>query len=65
MHKCDACQTYTSFPRYSDLNVLLETRKGRCGEWGNTFTLICTAMGWDSRLVVDETDHLWTEVKFL
>ncbi|KAF7267653.1 hypothetical protein GWI33_019142 [Rhynchophorus ferrugineus] len=62
MHKCDVCQIFTSFPRYFDLNVLLETRKGRCGEWGNTFTLICIAMGWDARLVVDENDHVWTEV---
>lgn len=62
MHKCNTCNTLTPFPRYNDLNILLETRKGRCGEWANTFTLMCRALGWDARFVVDQTDHVWTEV---
>ncbi|CAG9766301.1 unnamed protein product [Ceutorhynchus assimilis] len=62
MHKCKSCSHLTPFPRYNDLNILLETRKGRCGEWANTFTLFCKAMDWDARLVLDENDHVWTEV---
>ncbi|XP_019880474.1 peptide-N(4)-(N-acetyl-beta-glucosaminyl)asparagine amidase [Aethina tumida] len=63
MHQCTICKQFTPFPRYNDLNILLETRKGRCGEWANTFTLFSRAMGWDARLVeaIDE-DHVWTEV---
>ncbi|XP_057664016.1 peptide-N(4)-(N-acetyl-beta-glucosaminyl)asparagine amidase [Diorhabda carinulata] len=62
MHKCTKCQKFTPFPRYNDLNILLETRRGRCGEWADVFTLCCRAMGWDTRFVVDEEDHVWTEV---
>ncbi|XP_018571005.1 peptide-N(4)-(N-acetyl-beta-glucosaminyl)asparagine amidase [Anoplophora glabripennis] len=62
LHRCDTCHKFTPFPRYDDVNILLETRRGRCGEWANTFTLFCRAMGWDARFVVEEGDHVWTEV---
>ncbi|KAF5292300.1 hypothetical protein FQA39_LY03334 [Lamprigera yunnana] len=62
MHKCTNCQLLTPFPRYNNVYILLLTRSGRCGEWANTFTLICCALGWDARLVVDQGDHVWTEV---
>ena len=65
MYQCPLCQVETEFPRYNDPAKLLITRKGRCGEWGNCFTLICRAMKYDARLVIDSTDHLWTEVCFL
>lgn len=62
MHKCATCNALTPFPRYNDLNILLETRKGRCGEWANVFTLFSKAMGWDARIVYVEEDHVWTEI---
>ncbi|CAH1965984.1 unnamed protein product [Acanthoscelides obtectus] len=62
LHRCRSCHEFTPFPRYTDLNILLETRRGRCGEWANTFTLCCRAMNWDARFVVEENDHVWTEV---
>ncbi|OMO96376.1 Transglutaminase-like protein [Corchorus olitorius] len=61
LYRCNICSRVTRFPRYNDPLKLVETRKGRCGEWANCFTLYCRAFGYESRLVVDFTDHVWTE----
>ncbi|KAI8147306.1 hypothetical protein BJV82DRAFT_595041 [Fennellomyces sp. T-0311] len=61
IYRCKVCDKITRFPRYNDPAKLLETRRGRCGEWANCFTLCCRAVGADVRLVFDKTDHVWTE----
>ncbi|KAL0928102.1 hypothetical protein M5K25_002342 [Dendrobium thyrsiflorum] len=61
LYRCNFCSCITRFPRYNDPLKLLETRRGRCGEWANCFTLYCRAFGYEARLTLDFTDHVWTE----
>ncbi|CAL1285885.1 unnamed protein product [Larinioides sclopetarius] len=59
---CPTCEKSYRFPRFNHPRKLLQTRRGRCGEWANCFTLLCVALGYDARFVLDWTDHVWTEV---
>lgn len=61
IYKCNRCGNITRFPRYNDPIKLLETRKGRCGEWCNLFTLILKSFGLDVRYVWNREDHVWCE----
>ena len=64
MYYCSACDdNTTTFPRYNKAAKLLETRQGRCGEYANLFGLFCRSVGFETRLVLDWSDHLWTEVR--
>uniref|UniRef100_A0A8C4QB46 Peptide-N(4)-(N-acetyl-beta-glucosaminyl)asparagine amidase n=1 Tax=Eptatretus burgeri TaxID=7764 RepID=A0A8C4QB46_EPTBU len=61
-HHCQACNHSTRFPRYNHPGRLLETHRGRCGEWANCFTFLCRVAGYEARYILDVTDHVWTEV---
>ncbi|KAK3806400.1 MAG: hypothetical protein J3Q66DRAFT_359018 [Benniella sp.] len=63
-YRCpQGCAAITRFPRYGGMSkILFSTRRGRCGEWANCFTVCCRALGQSARFVHDTTDHVWTEV---
>ena len=61
IYKCNTCNTQTRFPRYNHPRKLLDSRKGRCGEFANCFTLCLRSLKFDVRHVTDWTDHVWTE----
>jgi len=56
------CSELVYFYRYSDVKMLLQTRKGRCGEYASLFTFFCRCLGFDSRYIFCTEDHVWTEV---
>jgi peptide-N4-(N-acetyl-beta-glucosaminyl)asparagine amidase len=61
VYRCPACDAKTRFPRYNSVERLLETRVGRCGEFANVFGAILDTLGFDVRVVVDWTDHVWVD----
>jgi hypothetical protein len=48
--------------RHTDPLAILRYGKGRCGEYSILYTALCLAHGYRARIVLDMTDHVWTEV---
>ena len=48
--------------RHNDPIEILEYGKGKCGEFGILFTALCLAHNYRARLILDMSDHVWTEI---
>jgi hypothetical protein len=48
--------------RHNDPREILAYGRGRCGEFSILFTSLCLAHGYRARLILDITDHVWTEI---
>jgi len=48
--------------RHNDPTEILTYGKGRCGEFSILFTALCLAHNYRARLILDMSDHVWTEV---
>lgn len=48
--------------RHNDPMEILVYGKGRCREFSILFTALCLAHNYRARLVLDLSDHVWTEV---
>jgi len=48
--------------RHYDPIEILAYGKGKCGEFSVLFTALCLAHNYRARLVLDMSDHVWTEV---
>jgi len=48
--------------RHNDPLEIIAYGKGRCGEFGILYTALCLAHNYRARLILDMSDHVWTEV---
>lgn len=48
--------------RHNDPFEIIEYGQGKCREFSVLFTAVCLANGYRARLILDLSDHAWTEV---
>ena len=54
--------THEDITRHNDPLEILAYGKGRCGEFSILFTALCLAHDYKARIVLDLSDHVWSEV---
>lgn len=59
---CNSCTEISRFPRLNALAKVLDTRRGRCGEYSVLALRMFETLGYKARWVVDWADHVWVEI---
>jgi hypothetical protein len=54
--------THEDITRHNDPWEILAYGKGRCGEFSILFTALCLAHDYKARIILDLSDHVWSEV---
>ncbi len=54
--------TKENIVRHNEPLEIISFGKGRCGEFSILFTALCLAHHYRARLILDMSDHVWTEV---
>ena len=62
LYHCHKCRSFTRFPRYNSAFDIIQSRRGRCGEYSLLLYRFLRALNHDARWVVDWADHVWAEV---
>ena len=62
LYHCHRCGSFTRFPRFNSALDIIQSKRGRCGEYSLLLYRFLRALNHDSRWVVDWADHVWAEV---
>ncbi|CAN0154893.1 unnamed protein product [Ectocarpus fasciculatus] len=63
VYLCSSCGHVSRFPRYTAVSKVLDTQRGRCGEYSVLMLRLLEALGYTCRWVVDWADHVWVEAR--
>jgi hypothetical protein len=62
LYHCHKCGSFTRFPRFNSAFDIIQSRRGRCGEYSLLLYRFLRALNHDVRWIVDWSDHVWAEV---
>ncbi|CAB9527779.1 (N-acetyl-beta-glucosaminyl)asparagine amidase [Seminavis robusta] len=65
VYQCHKCQKVYGFPRFNAAWSIVQTKRGRCGEYSILLYRMLRALGHanTARYVVDWADHVWVELQ--
>lgn len=63
LYACKACNCTTHFPRYRTVPPVLQSKRGRCGEYSWTAMRLLEALGYGARWIDNHAGHVWVEAR--